>query len=195
MTTEPAYYDAAMAGNGAPALLRLKDSPWLPLYQEAAGWIPRNHAVVDLGCGTGTFLRCLEAERHEGDRVGIDFSEAALEAAARYLTTSRNRLEVADLREWQPDEHRPGNTTYTCLEVLEHLADDLDLVRRIPPGHQFVLSVPNYESEAHARWFRTCGEAWERYGGLLEFSRWSLIRFDARKAIHVFDTSRRLDSW
>lgn len=195
VTTDAAFYDAAMTAAGAPAMAELRDSPWLPLYEEAARWVPQNHPVVDLGCGTGRFLRALERERHEGPRTGIDFSPGAINAASNYLTTSRNELRVADLREWEPDAERAGNTTYTCLEVLEHLEDDRDLVRRIPPGHQFIFSVPSFESEGHQRVFRNAGDVFGRYSRWLTCRRWSLIVLDDRKAIHVLDSQRRRDSW
>jgi trans-aconitate methyltransferase len=194
-TTEAAFYDAAMTGGNSLAMLDLRESPWRPLYEEAARWIPANHPVVDLGCGTGRFLKALEREYHDASRTGIDFSPDSIAAAAAYLTTSRNRLEVGDLRDWQPEPDRAGNTTYVCLEVLEHLDDDLDLVARIPPGHQFVIGLPNYESAAHVRVFRSPSDIWERYGHLLAFRRWSLVGLDERKAIHCVDTVRRQDSW
>lgn len=194
-TTEPAYYDEHMVAADAPAMLDLRESPWRELYETAASWVPRRHPVVDLGCGTGRFLRALERVYHDASRTGIDFSPAAIAQASAYLTTSKNRLEVADLREWQPDPDRAGNTTYVSLEVLEHLDDDVGLVSRIPAGHQFVIGLPNYESAAHVRVFRGPSDIWARYGHLLSFRAWRLVGLDERKAIHCVDTVRRQDSW
>lgn len=194
VTTEAAYYDEHMTAGDAPAMLDLQLSPWRPLYEEAARWIPRNHPVVDLGCGTGRFLRALERADHDAARHGIDFSPAAIDAAAAYLTTSRNELTVGDLRDWRPDPDRAGNTSYTCLEVLEHLDDDRALVRQVPPGHQFVFSVPSYDSEAHLRVFKNVGDVFARYDRLLSLRRWSLIDLGGR-VVHVCDSVRRSDSW
>lgn len=193
-TTEAAFYDEAMASEGAPALLPLEESPWRHLYAEAARWIPSNHNVTDLGCGTGTFLQHLAKTTHNGEMVGIDFSARAL-AFARSVKPCRANFVEADLRDWQPDPRRAGATTYTCLEVLEHLKDDRELVSRIPPGHQFIGSVPNYESEAHLRVFRNASEVFNRYQRWLTFRRWSLIELGDGRAIHAFDTVRRSDSW
>ena len=197
-TTEAAFYDATMTETLSPAMLDLSDSPWLPLYQEAASWMPANHPVVDLGTGTGRFPHMLYNTHHYGAIVGVDFSEAALAEASAYFianTVPHISLRHEDLRDWHPAGDRDGNTSYTCLEVLEHLDDDLDLVRRVPPGHQFVFSVPNYESESHVRVFRNAGDVWARYAHLLEFRRWTLIHVDGTKAIHVCDTFRRSDCW
>ena len=199
--TEAPWYDEVMVERGSPAMLPLEESGWLPLYTEAASWVDANADVVDLGCGTGRFCHALVKKEHYGGFVGIDFSQAALDEAARYLAdikTSDLELVRCDLREWQPSPTRAGNATYVSLETMEHLADDgdVDLVRRIPPGHRLIFSVPNYDSEAHVRTFRNAGDLWERYGHLVEFRRWSLIDLGGpRWLVHLVDTVRRGDSW
>ena len=40
--------------------------------------IARGTAVVDVGCGTGSFLRRVRASGHDGPLIGVDASEAAL---------------------------------------------------------------------------------------------------------------------
>lgn len=198
--TEAAFYDLVMVEQDSPAMLPFQDSPWRELYEEAARWIPVHEEVVDLGCGTGRFLHALHVQDHYAPIWGIDFSAQALAEAERYHETigwtTRPTFERADLREWQPEPLRAGNTVYVCLETLEHLQDDLALVRRIPPGHRFIFSVPNYDSEAHLRTFRSVGAVWKQYGRLVNFHRWSLIELDGpRRAVHVCETVRRADSW
>lgn len=185
----PAFYDAAMTGEGEPAMLPLERSPWLPIYEEAARWIPTSADVVDLGCGTGRFLACVAQTSHRGHRHGVDFSPAAVEEARSY--NQRGTFEVADLREWQPD----GPATFTCIEVLEHLADDLDVVARVPEGCQFIFSVPSYLSASHVRSFPSLRDVFERYGSLVELRRWSLVKFTDTNVVHVMDSVRRTGAW
>lgn len=196
-TTEAAFYDRAMVVKGAPSMLPLIQSPWRDLYAEAGSWIAAHEDVVDLGCGTGRFLHSLHEANHYAAKLGVDFSTAALDEAERYLRKHKTNAELTecDLRDWTADPDRAANTVYVCLETLEHLEDDRDLVGRIPPGHRFVFSVPNYESKAHLRTFGHAGEVWERFSHLLEFRRWSLVRLNERKAFHVCDSLRRLDAW
>lgn len=197
--TEPDWYDRVMIEDGSPAMLPLESSGWEPLYREAAGWVNPEEDVVDLGCGTGRFGHALYLREHYSGYVGVDFSKTALAEARRYLTAvglEHLGFIEADLRSWTPSPTRAGNCVYVCLETLEHLADDVDLVRRVPPGHRLILSVPNYDSEAHLRTFRNAGELWERYGHLLTFRRWSLVDLGGdRWRVHLCDTTRRADSW
>lgn len=198
---EAAVYEEAMIAEGALAMRTLEDSPWLPMYQEAARWLIGCEPIVDLGCGTGRFAHAAAHAGHDGGYVGFDFSEAIVDEARRYIAWAApeypvTRIKVRDLRKWKPDEIRPGATTYVCLEVLEHLDDDLDLIGRIPGGHRLIFSVPNYGSATHVRSFPAPAAIWERYAGLLEFQRWSLIEIGSdTHVIHLIDSTRRLDSW
>lgn len=195
------WYDAVMVEHGSPAMIPLEESPWLPLYQEVAELIGPEEEVVDLGCGTGRFIKLLLQRDHYAKITGIDWSVEALDVSMRYCGSGPFHHEfmglewiTADLDDWTPGGDRSGNTVYVCTEVLEHLPDDIDLVRRIPPGHRFIFSVPNYDSESHVRTFRDVHDAWSRYDHLLRFRRWILIG-NERRAVHVYEARRRGDSW
>jgi 2-polyprenyl-3-methyl-5-hydroxy-6-metoxy-1,4-benzoquinol methylase len=186
----------------------LESSPWLTLYTEVAKMIDPNEEVVDLGCGTGRFVKLLYEREHYGQVTGVDWSTTALTECERYAkppaqvwVSDREEVEplkpewiLSDLSEWRPDGLRAGNTVYVCLEVLEHLADDRELVRRVPPGHRLIFSVPNFDSESHLRVFRNLSEIWKRYGGLVMFRRWVMVGSD-RQGVHICETRRRGDSW
>lgn len=199
-TTEPAFYDVAMTAAHEPAMLPLEDSPWRELYERAAAWIPKALPVVDLACGTGRFAEQLRRRGH-GPYIGLDFSPATIAAAEAYVplfdvdTDWACEFQLCDLREWSPDPNRSSVTIYTCLETLEHLEDDIDLIRRIPPGHTVIFSVPNYGGEAHLRVFENAGDAIHRYSRYLTFTDWTLIGDGPRYHIHLYRARRRGDSW
>lgn len=198
-TTEPEFYDKAMTKPGALAMVPAEESPWLPLYEEVAGWL-NTGPIIDLGCGTGRFPLIACHNGHSGGYLGIDFSPAAVAEAKRYIEHEapgyQAEFRCEDLREWRPDNVRLPSTTYVCLEVLEHIYEDLEIIAHVPGGHRLLFSVPNYGSLAHVRRFPSPASVWERYGSLLEFRRWSLIAIgNAGKAIHVLDTTRRIESW
>lgn len=196
---DAAWYDRVLVEDGSPAMLPLEESPWLSTYLEVARMIDPHEEVVDLGCGTGRFIELLYQREHYGRVTGVDWSVTALAEAGRYATPRHREAPLpewvlCDLAEWRPDPLRAGNTVYTCLEVLEHLEDDRDLVRRVPPGHRLLFSVPNFDSESHVRVFRNLREIWRRYEGLLHFRRWIMVGTD-RQGVHVCETRRRGDSW
>lgn len=190
------WYDKAMTEEGAPAMLPLEESPWLEMYERLVAMIEPNEEVVDLGCGTGRFIALLRRGGHYAPITGVDWSEAALAEAFEYVNgkSPAPSFRREDLREWEPDADRFGNTVYVCSEVLEHLEDDYDLVVRIPPGHRFLFTVPNFESESHLRVFTSAGDVWRRYSALLTFVSWRMVGTE-RKGIHVVETLRRSDAW
>ena len=193
---EADYYDADVRAGGL-ATLRLVDSPWLPLYVRAREWIPTGDPVFDLGCGTGRFAAALLASGHAAPYLGFDFSPASIEEARICVYDPLFEFHVADLRDFVISGPISGATIFTCLEVLEHLDDDLGLVECVPSGHRFVFSVPSFPSESHVRHFPHAGVAFDRYAPLLDFVGWRAIDMsppDGRR-IHLFDTRRRGDSW
>jgi trans-aconitate methyltransferase len=189
------WYDRVLVEDGSPAMLPLEDSPWLPVYEAVAAMIEPHQEVVDLGCGTGRFLELLSRNGHYAHLTGVDWSASALGEAADYFGgTQAPTFLQQDLADWQPEPNRAGNTIYVCTEVLEHLEDDLGLVRRVPPGHRMLISVPNFDSQSHVRVFRNVGDVWERYDSLLDVRRWEMVGSE-RKGTHVVDTRRRATSW
>lgn len=193
------WYSEVMVEDGSPAMLPLERSPWLTTYERVAAMLDPNEEVVDLGCGTGRFIELLYLNGHYAQVTGVDWSVTALAEAQSYATSMVEKApppnwELCDLTEWLPDGLRAGNTVFTCMEVLEHMEDDLALVRHVPPGHRFLITVPNFHSESHVRIFTSPGAVWERYAHLLMFRSWSMVGSE-RQGIHVCETIRRSDSW
>ena len=100
--------------------------------------------VLDVGCGTGTFLK--QTHDRYDTLVGIDF-----------IPSARSDVENvhflrADLRLGIPLGDGVADTI-TAIEVVEHAADPLLLVReafRIArPGAEFLLTTPNVRYIRH----------------------------------------------
>ena len=194
LVLEAVYYDTILSDLEQPAALPLDQSPWWPIYDAAEKLIDWKEPVIDLGCGSGLFAQMLAIRGHQSGYWGYDFSSIAIEQAQQLGLKAQ--FEIADLRKWQVPRMLSDSIVFVCLEVLEHLDDDRDLVARIPPGHRLVGTVPNFDSEAHVRSFSGPGAIWERYSHLLMFRRWQLLDLDTNgRAIHLFEGIRRNESW
>jgi trans-aconitate methyltransferase len=205
------FYDLAYADADGAASLPYQETPMRALYDAVYGKIRRLQPVVDLGCGNGLMAQCLKARGYCGDYLGLDFSDEALAAADRLLekTTGRvypaedelpeaaYRFTHADLREWaeepSPQTH---DTVYLLLEVLEHLDDDVGLICRLPARSSVLFSVPNFWSHSHVRTFDRVGDAFRRYGHLLDIDSWQLLPTGSpQAAIHLYGGRRRASAW
>lgn len=111
-------------------------------------------SILDVGCGTGLFLKFA---RDAGHQVrGIELSESAVTYGQQVygLAIETGTIETADLPENSFD-------VITMWHVLEHLADPVVAFERIlhllEPGGLLLFGVPNIESyEAKVfgrRWF------------------------------------------
>lgn len=102
---------------------------------------PRTASILDAGCGSGRMLDDLSAF---GVATGIDSAAACVEA-----TRSRGHEVVEGRVESLPFDEATFDLV-TCLDVLEHLADDVgglrELGRVARPGGYLVVTVPAYPS-------------------------------------------------
>ena len=110
---------------------------------------PSPTRVVDVGCGPGNSTVLL-AERWPGAEViGIDSSEAMIEAARR--TAAAVRFEVADLGEWSPSGPVDVVFSNSALQwVDDHPAVLAHLLSWLAPGGVLAVQMPaNYDQPSH----------------------------------------------
>lgn len=113
----------------------------VPVKQYAAA----NAVVVDVGCGSGEFLRIL---RDNGDKswrlIGVDISERAMEVLERLqIEGVRGRFEELD---W----NLPAPDVIVMNQVIEHLDDPRAVVARsyalLRPGGVLMMETPSVDA-------------------------------------------------
>ena len=99
--------------------------------------------VLELGCGGGGTLAWLKSAGRAAHTTGVELC-AGPAAAAR---TRVDRVIEGDLDEALETLPREAFDLVLCLDVLEHLVDPWDAVRRarnlLRPGGSLVVSLPN----------------------------------------------------
>jgi len=55
-----------------------------------------------------------------------------------------------------------------CSEFLEHVEDDIEVLKKIRSGARFYGSVPNFPFESHVRHFNNKADVEDRYGFLFK---------------------------
>jgi trans-aconitate 2-methyltransferase len=126
--------------------------------------------VVDLGCGHGPPTLTLAELWPEARVVGVDSSEAMLEAARELDPAGRVEWVQADLREWDPTSLGQAPDVVVTSSTLQWVPGHLDLfdawVEALAPGGWLALQVPgNFDAPSH-RLMRETAEHHERAGEL-----------------------------
>ena len=127
--------------------------------------------VLDLGCGNGVFPAILHHKiDHVAPYTGIDFSVGSVGDAQKGNAAGGHphaRFHIGDIYDVAGlhQQHCMGlpNTVVVSMEVLEHLEDDLAVVRAIPEGLYTLVTVPMFDAAAHVRHFPEPADVWSRY--------------------------------
>ncbi|MGD6794231.1 glycosyltransferase [Metabacillus indicus] len=138
------------------------ETHYFPMWKKALELIKENKesSIIDIGCGPGQFSNLL-FDNGVTKYVGLDFSSEAIKVARFRNDKYRNLFIVGDA--YISDIFYKSYNTTILFEVLEHLENDIDILRRIKPGTNVLFSVPNFYSAGHVRWFNSQFEVVERY--------------------------------
>lgn len=118
-------------------------------YHKAAiamcGALKGHMRVVDLGCGTAEFIYELHKLGHEV--WGVDSDKIDIELAGKWF--GLEHLYASATADFLARPDLPKFDVVTFFEVLEHLDDPLDFMRRaaglLKPGGRIIMSVPSRE--------------------------------------------------
>jgi len=135
---------------------------------EFIGDIVKGKSVLDIGCGLA------ELSKYVDDYSGFDFSEYAI---------SKAKDSSKDLNVWVGDAYKVENykkaDLYVCTEVLEHVKRDIDIIRNIPSGSEYIVTVPSFADPSHIRLFNK--EYFnKRYGDYLDIKLTTRFNWDSK---------------
>ncbi len=140
---------------------------WRNLYDKAAALLPANTNVkiADLGCGPGFFARILYAKGYRR-YWGVDFSWVCIKTAQKAVP--QFDFTIDSLYSGCIHKRFADYDVFILLETLEHLKEDIEVLRAIPSGKKIILSVPSVGGIGHVRRFRTVKSVYLRYDALVD---------------------------
>ena len=148
---------------------------YMPLYKAVINYLPEVGScgtIVDLGCGVGNFTKVL-LEAGYIDYLGIDFSEVVLNVAIDRFPNVRFILR--DLRDKKTSVILEKYKIFVILETLEHINDDLGVIKKIPKDSLVIFSVPNFDNKFHVRYFNNTKEIIDRFINILDVYDYKII--------------------
>ena len=142
---------------------------WVDLYNTIICLLPDdvNIKIADLGCGPGLFA---EFPFNAGyvNYWGIDFAKECIKLARKRVPSYK--YTVGNLYDKNIQKEFKNYDVFISVESLEHMTNDLEVIKAIPKGKQIILSVPNAGDESHVRCFKKASQVRERYSSLIEFT-------------------------
>jgi 2-polyprenyl-3-methyl-5-hydroxy-6-metoxy-1,4-benzoquinol methylase len=162
------HYDAMYASQKVRDTYKLpyRHSGYYPLFTRVrhALELGGGSSVLEVGCGTGTFAHLLLDSRPSFGYRGFDLSAVGVESA-RSRTGRQDLFHVGNAK--APVCYTGTYDSIVCTEVLEHIDDDLGVIRNWSPGAWCVCSVPNFDADDHVRFFVDEKSVSDRYGRLI----------------------------
>uniref|UniRef100_A0A6M3JYY0 Putative methyltransferase n=1 Tax=viral metagenome TaxID=1070528 RepID=A0A6M3JYY0_9ZZZZ len=160
---------------------------YFPLWLCIMKRLSQKMKIIDLGCGVGQFAEMLHVHGFR-NYTGIDFSEVAINKAK-----SKNLKGYNFILQNITTEPLPEGDIYIACEVLEHIENDIDIVRKIKWNTLLIASLPIFDYESHVRYFTSENEIIKRYEDYLDFRFLTMVGnyywcFEAKRKLPIQET-------
>jgi len=160
------------------------------IYAEMVDFLPDEfEKIIDLGCGPGFFAKVLIEKHPYADYMGIDFSFNMI-SHSKKLMPELNFI-VGNLKDIEIHRLYKPEYVYVCMETLEHVEADIEIIKSIPKSALLLFSVPNYNSKAHVRYFNNEDEIIKRYSELLIVENSKTVHTSITQKIFMFKSRRK----
>ena len=161
-----------------------KESVYYKGWKEVLQYLSnRENSILEIGCGSGQFANMLFDNGYL-NYTGMDFSNEAIRIAKKVNPKYQNKFFVANAL--TTDLVIEKYDIIICFEVLEHIQEDIELLDRIQPGTRLLLSVPNYDSAYHVRYFETSEKVYNRYKDIVDIFEMKTVYFNETDCLYYF---------
>lgn len=109
---------------------------------------PKSQAILEIGCGTGQLAEYLFDQGYT-KYFGFDFSTTGIELSKKRVPGWKFEYGDALEKKYYPKKY----DTAICLEVLEHVQNDIQILKNIKMDSIVIFSVPNFPAPSHVRRF------------------------------------------
>jgi len=138
--------------------------------------------LLDIGCGSGIFMRRLN--NLGWDTWGVEFDTKAAEIASRIA--GKDRVYVGNIEDCLFQDG--FFDVITLVHVIEHLSDPFSVLKKcmdlLRPGGKIIISTPNAASWG-ARFFKRCWRGWEPPRHLYIYNPQTLSQLVARAGFMI----------
>lgn len=177
----PEYYNEIYSKEDSPYLGQPEELiHYYPSWTRAVDIIMRKSKViggiriVDAGCGPGHFPRILEEKgffsNEKNSYFGYDFSSQAIKMAKKMVNHKNAYFYEKNII----SDENPFREAYSgrmfdsiifvSFEFLEHVEEDLGVFDKMKKNSDIFITVPNFDSTGHVRFFEKTKDVSDRYG-------------------------------
>ena len=150
------------------------DTVYYEMWKKVISYLHRSDVILEIGCGTGQFAEMLFDHIDHNSYMGFDFSKVAIQKA---IERNGEYFFLYDARKPFGGDYN----TIICLETLEHIDNDIIVLKNLKSGTKFIGSVPIGNDPAHVRVFQTSKSIKKRYRNLINIE--EIIEFDIKKFV------------
>ncbi|MCR6097562.1 methyltransferase domain-containing protein [Salipaludibacillus agaradhaerens] len=164
------FYDEIYKAGGHKKMYskNYQHSPYIQLWEKSIDILKKmeDPRIIDIGCGVGQYANLL-FDHEFFHYMGIDFSDEAIRLAK--MTNSLYKDKFKTDNAYTSSIYNDDYNTAILFEVLEHLQEDLRVLNKLRKGTYVILSVPNFDTVSHVRYFTGEEDVEKRYGELITF--------------------------
>ena len=187
------FYDHKYLSGGYEGIYHrhYSQTPYFPIWSKALEMIKLlgRPQIIEIGCGAGQFAGLL-FDNGLTAYQGIDLSREGVSLA------QKNNPEQAALfsvdNAYTSAIYNSDYQVAVLFEVLEHVDDDLSILKQIKSGTGILFSLPNFDSEGHVRVFKNPDQIVDRYKDILNIHQAFGFKIsEAGNAIFLLQATKR----